>query len=817
MKLKLGIAILIVLVIAFVLFAFFIETDGFNNDYEEQTTAEEISTDTGINIEDPASHPYGSWYIYRDETTGDAGLGRRDCTLDGCDCYDMRTVSKGLAYSVNSDGKTCTITGIGECSDSVFIIPYVIDGYEVVKIHNEAFMNCSYMSGLAIPSTVVEIGQNAFFGCRMLSGLYIPDGVVSIGDGAFAECNSIASVSIPDSVTHIGDMAFANCYKLNTIDVSKSNAVYKSVDGSLYTKDGAALMQYALGKKDKQFTTPDGVKEISSRAFSCSANLTKITLSEGITYVGDFAFSGCGTLEVIFPESLESIGELIFESTDLKFNEYDNAYYIGSQSNPYFMLICGKSADISSCAINEKTKFIYDFAFFNYTNLKSVIIPDSVTGIGKSVFYACEGMTSATIGNGLEKIPYGTFEGCISLTDLSIGSSVSFIDDLAFKGCQSLDEISLPSSVRIIGERAFEGCEALTTVTIPMGVEIIKNSAFSDCSALKNMSLSASVTSIGLGITSGCSNLESIYVSPENTAYVSMDGNLYSVSDSALMIYVCKKNEEEFSIPDGVKKIAPKAFDNWISLKKLNIPASVIDIDSSSFTRFNILKEITVDNNNPMYKAIDGNLYSRDGSVFIHYCRANERSEFELPSDVTEIADYAFLTCNLKSIKLPASLEKIGNYAFQSATRLEEIHFGNHLKSIGNNAFFGCSSLNYISFGNGIESIGSSAFNGCTSLDVLRISDSVKSIGSSAFWNCTSLREVLIGNGVQSIESYAFGNCTKLEKIYYNSSKSEWDKISVNSYNSFPENATIYYYSESKPADAGNYWYYIDDVIAIWI
>jgi hypothetical protein len=134
------------------------------------------------------------------------------------------------------------------------------DGTYGAYFKNTAFQYVTPDLDVVIPSTyndlpVTSIGEEAFY-CiddRKTSGreisVVIPDSVTSIGEAAFAESLSLISVQIPDSVTSIGEAAFAVCCSLRNISVSPNNTAYQSIDGSLYTKDGKTLMQYALGKK----------------------------------------------------------------------------------------------------------------------------------------------------------------------------------------------------------------------------------------------------------------------------------------------------------------------------------------------------------------------------------------------------------------------------------------------------------------------------------------------------------------------------------------------------------------------------------------
>ena len=205
-----------------------------------------------------------------------------------------------------------------------------------------------------------------------------------------------------------------------------------------------------------------------------------------------------------------------------------------------------------------------------------------------------------------------------------------------------------------------------------------------------------------------------------------------------------------FTIPQGVETISYDAFYNCKFLNAIKIPDSVTFIGSSAFSDCSGLTNITI------------------------------------PNSVTFIGDYAFRYCSgLTSVTIPDSVTSIGDYAFRY-----------------------CSGLTSITIGNSVPSIGFSAFEGCSGLTNITIPDSVTSIGSYAFEQCSGLTSITIPNSVTSIGDFAFRYCSGLKKVYYKGGETEWDKITISSYNSSLTNATRYYYSETKPTASGNFWHY---------
>lgn len=153
---------------------------------------------------------------------------------------------------------------------------------------------------------------------------------------------------------------------------------------------------------------------------------------------------------------------------------------------------------------------IGDEAFREKSNLKSIIIPDSVTNLGMLVFCDCYNLESVTLPNGIESLSYGLFYNCTNLKKFSIPESVTRIEATVFRNCDGFESIDIPENVTIIGSSAFIGCDNLKSIVIPNKVESIGQTAFQVCRGLKSVYISGSVKSIGDDAFDGCSNLQEV-------------------------------------------------------------------------------------------------------------------------------------------------------------------------------------------------------------------------------------------------------------------------------------------------------------------
>ena len=148
----------------------------------------------------------------------------------------------------------------------------------------------------------------------------------------------------------------------------------------------------------------------------------------------------------------------------------------------------------------------------------------------------------------------------------------------------------------------------------------------------------------------------------------------------------------------------------------VRIPESVVKISTDALYAYVALENIFVDENNPVYKSVDGNLYSKDGKTLIRYAKAKKNTLFDIPNGVVEIGDFAFFgSKNLVSVTIPESVTKIGEWAF-ALGGLKIANVPNKVKTIGDYAFDGCENLEQVYIPAGVTYIGENAFDCCRNL-----------------------------------------------------------------------------------------------------
>lgn len=219
-----------------------------------------------------------------------------------------------------------------------------------------------------------------------------------------------------------------------------------------------------------------------------------------------------------------------------------------------------------------------------------VIIPSSVTSIGRNAFYYRTSLTSITIPDSVTSIGICAFSACSALTSITIPDSVRTVGVSAFSKCTALVSVTLGSSVKSIGDSVFAECTALTNITIPNSINSIEQYAFYKCKSLTSVTIPDSVVSIGHCAFSGCESLGSVDVS-EN---VTIDGSspfgesLVEYSRSGKVLIRGNAQNGEVIVKDGTTRILKDAFSHLFGwnvtskVRKIVLPDSIRLFDETN-------------------------------------------------------------------------------------------------------------------------------------------------------------------------------------------------------------------------------------------
>ena len=596
---------------------------------------------------------------------------------------DDLVVSAGTVTNYNDEEKDIILpAGITEIGAVAFVfssLRSIVIPEGVTKIGDSAFEGCEKLTHVALPDSLKKIGKNAFNGCSKLEHIDLPDGLSEIGDWAFYK-SGIKEITIPESCTTIRGCTFQNCLELSRVILH------------------------------------DGVEEIESFAFSDCPKLRKVYVPlkakfddcafdddckiRKIIHTDGNAMPATKDLPADFPK-----GKKIFAGDDLVIVDEVVTKYSGLEKD---IILPAGIAEIGANA-------------FEFSSLRSIVIPKSVTKIGNSAFSCCKELTHVALPDYLEEIEDFAFFGCSQLGHIALPDSLKKIGKNAFDGCSKLEHIDLPDGLSEIGFSAFEGCSKLEHVDLPDGLSRIDYWAFQG-SGLKEVRIPKSCASLQKGTFNKCLELESV------------------------------------TLHDGVEKIDSFVFWDCPKLKEIYVPVKT-DIGDWAFDKDCLIQPSRDKNFNTaepsLFKIVDG--------VVTEYY--DYQTEVVLPAGITAIGENVFQSTSLRSVVIPEGVTRMAKNAFLGCRQLTHVSLPNSLKEIGEWAFRGCSKLEHIDLPDGLSKIGESAFSN-TGLTEIQIPSSCSAIGRWAFSDCPDISRVVFHNKIGKIGDYAFSDCPNLTEVY---------------------------------------------------
>ncbi len=189
------------------------------------------------------------------------------------------------------------------------------------------------------------------------------------------------------------------------------------------------------------------VTKISDGMFENDTNITTITLSSNITYIGNNAFKNCPNLKQIIFKSASTYS---FASADTHSGSY---------------AITTLAVAISKKDPNNNIAYIGESAFYNCVALESIDVSNATT-IGKNAFYGCSKLESVSLNDNLTKLADSTFNGCLKLNDLQLPSALTEIGANCFVNCQALENIAIPATTTMVGANILNGCTGLKKIVL---------------------------------------------------------------------------------------------------------------------------------------------------------------------------------------------------------------------------------------------------------------------------------------------------------------------------------------------------------------
>ena len=701
---------------------------------------------------------------------------------DGEDGVDGKDGTNGIFKSVREDDDNVYFTleddsviTIPKSDNSKFAIAF--DTTDIAILNGGESKTISYTITSATENTVVKaIAQD---------GWKVKVDATSTDKGTI-------TITAPNPIVESEIFVFANDGSYRTVMASfycheKQVLDINIADNSINVSPTGGMQEIKLTTNlDYTVEIPDNAKSWLSlapetRALREDTIVFKVAANEGIQRYATVALKdeqGKILQTIIFRQlgtctevHVETKGELENELAGYDYANIESLKITGVLNDVDFLFIyrmMPKLKDLDIAEVNITT--LPKRAFYKSTNVKNIILPNTLITIGEEVFYQSK-LKSILIPAHVTTIDTSAFSDCTALTSVEIPASVETIEAAAFRNCSSLLSVTFEkgSLLKTIGGQgllnydtesygAFSYCTALTFIEIPASVETIEASAFGGCSSLSSIIFEdgALLKTIGGNAFRACKKLIAIEI----------PANVEIIEDAAfrgcsfLSIVTFKKGSHLKAIGGG--KTIDGAFSYCTALTSIEIPASVETIEKAAFRGCSSLSTVTFEKGSHL-KTIGGRSGHSLGNGFAFY-------------------DGAFWKCTaLTSIEIPASVETIEATAFKDCSSLVSVTFekDSQLKSIGG----GYKRSETSSFHYG-------AFSDCTALTAIEIPANVETIETSAFWGCSSLATVTFEKGsqlktisrafsscpiisieipasVETIEASAFGGCSKLATVTF--------------------------------------------------
>lgn len=684
---------------------------------------------TGIAYTDPEGNSLSAWNFLDDNVTLYAFW------VDNVLSFEK----VGSGYAVSAGPRIDLVTSV--------TIPSEYRGAPVLTIVSGAFEGCDTLTEIRIPNTVTDIAEGAFDGCGAISAFTVYDA------GERSPRYSSSDGVLFDSGTSDARHGLRPVF------------VPATMSGTYVIPAGTDVIpRRAFAETDlTKIVIPSSVREIGAEAFAECESLTSVVFENaGATSgvpaltIGERAFYKCTELpSIVLPARLGSIPLTRYLVVDGKIAvDDDGDVKTDGAANAFDR--CDSLEDVSVAKGHNAKYTSVDGVLFgdygatllyfpDYKDVENYVIPDGVTKIAESAFAGCSHMTgSLTIPARISEIGTAAFLNATGLRSLIFAGSDFPADlqirDYAFDGHRILSiTFAQGSNVRTIGAYAFRfggySSEQSTqkNLVIPASVTSIGDGAFTSYGKL-NVSFAQSTNTVtcGNGVFEDCVigtlelpknmtalpdffyglEVSNVVVDPENPAFISADGVLYTKSATGtpetLLLYPVGKTDTTFTVPDTVIAIAKGAFMGAGNLTSVTISSSVKTIGERAFYYTPYLTTVTISSSVTEIGKEAFAAYGTSG----RYTRLTTVIFEEGGTEPLTIGERAFTSqTKLTAIVLPARANDIGDYAFYNTKAVAELSLGG-VETIGSHAFDSCYYAGEVTFPATLKTIGSYAFAG---------------------------------------------------------------------------------------------------------
>ena len=483
----------------------------------------------------------------------------------------------------------------------------------------------------------------------------------------------------------------------------------------------------SMGIEINPYIIVDGELKSDGANLALMDSTGTLTIPDGVTKIGEGAFADLSGLKtIIIPGTVKEIGSNAFRN----------------------------NADLETVILQEGVEVIEAWAFAYCSKLKNIELPESLTEIGNATFYYDSNLDNVTIPSKITKISNHTFSLCGNLTNIELPDGLQTIDINAFSSCSNLKEIYIPISVTSIKGNSFYNCRSLINIEVASGnqnyrydkasgmlfksdgteIVFIANAVLI---GINTLTIPEGITSFSIDISTytnitkiiipvSLDTIENARIFPTTISdmQIAEENNYFTVENECLYnkdkttLIMCFTKEEEVKLAESLKTINMYAFRQAGNIVNVNLPDSVIRINSyvfganntklkniniglnvtyiePLFKYYNDYGTVTIDEKNQNYTIENNELYNKEKTELITVLH-EINGQYVVKEEVTKIGNYAFhYRTNMTSIILPEELKEIGD-AFNYCNGLTTIYIPNSVDTITSYAFLNSPNLTQI-------------------------------------------------------------------------------------------------------------------------
>ena len=624
----------------------------------------------------------------------------------------------------------------------------------VTTIGSYAFRNCPNLISVMLPAGIETIGNYSFNMCPSLSQLNLPEGLKEIGEYALNNVG-MEKIIIPDTVTHMGVGALENCTNLTEVKL------------------------------------PNGIEELSYTLLNSCYSLPKVTIPESVVRIQGYAVAHNFVLkEITLPASVKSIAEAAFVNS----NNLTDVYYSGTKAQANAIKLGVDNISLGS-------------ATWHCSDGDMQGVGETEGDCGAELTWSLEESALTITGKGAmtnwsyDSTPPWELRKA-EITSVVVEEGVTTIGSYAFRNCPNLISVMLPAGIETIGNYSFNMCPSLSQLNLPEGLKEIGEYALNNV-GMEKIIIPDTVTHMGVGALENCTNLTEVKL-PNGIEELS-----YTLLNSCYSL-------PKVTIPESVVRIQGYAVAHNFVLKEITLPASVKSIAEAAFVNSNNLTDVYYSGTKAQANAIKLGVDNISLGSATWHCSDGDMQGVGATSGIC--GSSMKWSVDGSTLSITGEGEMGGFDALNPAPwtaykdTITELNISEGVTAISADAFSGMPMLASIRLPDSLETLGQGALANCTSLSSLTVPAKITSVPDSLLAGCTSLTQLTLPLGIEEIGAYALSSCTSLTDVYFEGSEEQAKMLPIGEGNEYLVRAHWHYRMDSEGnLESAVYWSLSED------